>query len=107
MTAEVRPGALITQHDERHLILAVRGDKCLVLHVSDGMSRTWLACSIFDGCEHEADPVQWMHQRRKKALVAAQDAVRTKGTDEALRCAERAGVYEALERVASALLYEE
>ena len=102
----MKPGAVVWKLGEAHLILGVDGDKCCVLHVSDGMSRTWLACAAFDGCMQEKDPGAWMHARRKRAEVEARTAVRTRGTDDALRLAQRAGTWEALEHVVEALLHE-
>ncbi len=100
-------GALLVHDKERHLILAVRGDKCLALHIDDGMSRTWLACSSYDGAFIIPNAPGWLNAQRVAAEQRAAAMVRSDGTDAALREAQRAGVWDALTRVASALQREE
>jgi len=106
VTTAVYPGDLILHDGERHLAIAVRGDRCLMLHVDDGLSRGWFDCSAFDGCPREENPWQFCHNRRRKAEATAQETIRTKGTDAALREAQRAGAWEALAHLAEALTHE-
>lgn len=97
-----QPGDLVRHDSGVDLILAVADGHVLALHITDGLSRSWLPVSAFDDGEH-MDAATWLHDQRRKAASTAQAAIRQKGSDAAIREATRAGVWEALEHVTEVL----
>jgi hypothetical protein len=99
----VRPGDLVRLDGERaeHVVLAVEGDRALLLHVFDGLSASW--CDAPAYVRSVKDPERTFDERARFLEAVARSAVFSSGADEALRCADEAGRWRALARTVAAL----
>lgn len=93
-------------HDGEVVVLAIVAERALLLHVSDGCSRTWMPVAHLAGKPRLANAAETFAARAKTERTYSYDAVSYRGTHEALRRAETAGRWDTLSRLVAALTSE-